>query len=327
MIETKIFDPADGYGAALDVTTLADPTVVKRGNRWWMYLAGQTASEPGIHLLSASLPDGAPLAATGWTVTPDERDPGKGALLAGYTASHDWDRKGGRHCPSYVRGWDPHRREWVERIYYAGGAGQVWGPYTIGYLEWDGQGWVEQPEPVFVAREPWERGSVYEPNVVYADGMWKMYYVAGSNHADHIVQGFAESADGRGHWSVRKMFATPEEKVFDVCVIERAGGFEAVYARVWLSPSAPPAETGLWWCRSDRAADSLADWRDHTQIARAEDRGWRTGPWKPSLCYGDADPSRMFVFFDGAYMKKEPGGFPFVFTVGCLELREREDRH
>ena len=56
----------------------------------------------------------------------------------------------------------------------------------------------EQSEPVFVAVEEWERGSVYEPNLVYADGMWKMWYVAGSNQDDYLVQGFAESGDGRG---------------------------------------------------------------------------------------------------------------------------------
>jgi hypothetical protein len=32
------------------------------------------------------------------------------------------DGKGGRHCPSYVKGWEPTKGEWVERIYYAGAA-------------------------------------------------------------------------------------------------------------------------------------------------------------------------------------------------------------
>ncbi|HVI80955.1 MAG TPA: hypothetical protein VM715_22955, partial [Candidatus Acidoferrum sp.] len=68
------------------------------------------------------------------------------------------------------------RGVWVERIYYAGGAEQVWGPYTIGYLEWDGTGWVDQHRPVFNPEEEWEHGSVYEPNLVYADGKWKMWY-------------------------------------------------------------------------------------------------------------------------------------------------------
>jgi hypothetical protein len=28
----------------------------------------------------------------------------------------------------------------------------------------------------------------------------------------------------------------------------------------------------------------------------------------------------MHVFFDGQYLKKEPSPFPFVFTLGCLEM-------
>src|SRR6185312_12249640 len=72
------------------------------------------------------------------------------------------------HCPEYVRGFYPDLGTWIERIYYAGASENPWGPYGIGYLEWDGQGWREQSEPVFVAAEDWERGSVYEPNLVYA---------------------------------------------------------------------------------------------------------------------------------------------------------------
>ncbi len=125
-----------------------------------------------------------------------------------------------------MKGWDPQRGGWVERIYYAGGAENVWGPYTIGYLEWDGARWVDQPEPVFVANEEWERGSVYEPNLVYADGKWKMWYVAGSNQADYIVQGVAESEDGRTGWSKHQIFFPPEEKVFDFCVVAVKDGYE-----------------------------------------------------------------------------------------------------
>ena len=32
----------------------------------------------------------------------------------------------------------------MERIYYAGAAENLWGPYTIGFLEWDG-GWLVGP--------------------------------------------------------------------------------------------------------------------------------------------------------------------------------------
>ncbi len=320
MTETKIFDPADGFGPITDLYVATDSSVVKRGDTWWMYLAGKVFGREGIQLFSASLPKGAPLAATGWRLVSDPEDEAKIAMLAGQENSKDWDLKGGRHCPSYVKGWDPQRRVWVERIYYAGGAEKVWGPYTIGYLEWNGERWVDQAEPVFAANEDWERGSVYEPNLIYADGKWKMWYVAGSNQEDYIVQGFAESEDGRTGWTKHSVFFPPEEKVFDFCVIARPDGYEAVFSRVWLGEGQSPEETGLWWCHATSPTGDSALWSKPVQIMTAEDRGWHAGPWKPSVQYAEHDSSRMFVFFDGTYKRDENKGFPFVFTLGCLKL-------
>jgi hypothetical protein len=322
--ETKIFDPADGYGPALkDPQEVTDASVTKRGDRWWMFLAGQIKDRPAIQLFSASLPDGAPLQATGWSLTPDLLNPTKVAILAEQEISKHWDLNGGRHCPSYVRGWDPHRMAWVERIYYAGAADNLWGPYTIGYLERNGEKWIEQAEPVFVANQDWEHGSVYEPNLVYFDGKWRMWYVAGSNAEDYIVQGYSESTDGRTDWSDHKIFFAAEEKVFDFCVARGQDGFEAVFSRVWLAAGEPPARTGLWWCRSDSPSANLHDWSTPVQLMTAEDRGWHVGPWKPSLQFSETHPMKRFVFFDGLYRTDAPGPFPFAFTSGCLEFEVR----
>lgn len=318
--ETKIFDPADGFSPLTDVGTVTDCTIAKRDGQWWMYLAGAVAGKPGIHLFSASLPAGAPLAATGWRLIPDAHNNSQIAFLATYDASAPWDLKGGRHCPSYVRGWDPDRGIWTERIYYAGGAEQVWGPYTIGYLEWNGAHWIEQSSPVFRAEEEWEHGSVYEPNLIYADGKWKMWYVAGSNHEDYLVHGFAESPNGRTDWTKHKIFAPPELKLFDFRPVQTARGYEAVFSRVWVAPSPAPSETGLWWCRCDHPSNDLSAWSNPVQIMSAEDRGWHSGPWKPSVHYSETNSNRMFVFFDGIYRKDEPGPFPFAFTLGCVEI-------
>jgi len=319
--ETKIFDPKDGFAPLTNVIEITDASVAKRGDRWWMYVAGEARGHEGIQLFSASLPAGAPLSAQGWTLTPEPKDPTRIALLAGQEASQAWDLKGGRHCPAYVKGWDPQRQDWVERIYYAGAAANPWGPYTIGCLQWDGRSWVDEREPVFVANEDWERGSVYEPNVIYADGKWKMWYVAGSNHEDYLVQGFAESADGRSNWTQHKIFIPAEEKVFDFCVIKRSQGYEAVFSKVWLGKRAAPESTGLWWCRSATPSSDFKDWSMPCQIMNATDRGWHAGPWKPSVQYGEVDPQRMFVFFDGGYIKgNDLSGFPYAFTLGCLEI-------
>jgi hypothetical protein len=315
--EAKIFDPRDpatGSGGA----ELSDATVVLRDDQWWMYLAGQAAGYGPTQLYSASLPAGAPLSASGWTLM---RDPA-GALipLAGQRLSASWDAKGGRHCPSYIKGFDPHTGVWVERIYYAGAAENLWGPYTIGYLEWSGAEWIDQPVPVFSTTEDWEHGSVYEPNLIYAEGKWKMWYVAGSNMENYLIHGFTESDDGRTNWSEPAIFAPEEMKLFDFCVRRRKGSYEAVFSRVWLAGTPPPSETGLWWCHSTTPSSNLSDWSEPIQIMNAEDKGWHTGPWKPSFVHDSSHPSRAFVFFDGAYRTSDPGPFPFAFTTGCIEL-------
>ena len=319
MRETKVFDPADGFAPLTNVVEVTDANVVLREGKWEMFLAGQIASSASTHLFSASLPVGASLSATGWKPEADPNNPAAIALLAPNQKSEVWDGSGGRHCPAYVKGWEPRRREWVERIYYAGSKEQLWGPYGIGYLEWDGEAWVDQPAPVFVASESWERGSVYEPNVLFHEGKWKLWYVAGSNLEDYLVHGYAESEDGV-HWPKRSMFAGAELKLFDFAVIEHGGHFEAVFSRVHVAKSAPPAETGLWWCHAEAPGSRLADWSEPRQIMTAEDRGWHSGPWRPCPRYRDTEPDDLLVFFDGLRHTGEPGPFPFAFTVGCLEL-------
>jgi hypothetical protein len=322
--ETKIFDPADGFGAIKDAVQVTDSSVVKRGDQWWMCLAGRVWGREAIQLFSASLPPGAPLSARGWTIHSEPGAPEKTAMLATQERSASWDLKGGRHCPAYVKGYDPARGAWVERVYYAGGAENLMGPYTIGYLEWDAERWRDQPAPVFVATEEWEHGSVYEPNLIFVEEKWRMWYVAGGNAEDYLVQGYSESADGRTGWSDRKMVFAPDEKVFDFNIAKSNTGYEAVFSRVHVSPTAQPSpKTGLWWCRSDSPSPNIADWSEPIQLMTAEDKGWHTGPWRPSLQFSETDPARRLVFFDGIYRKNEPGPFPFNFTLGCLEFEVR----
>ncbi len=310
---TKLFDPADGFAPLTDAWAITDATLAKRGDQWWMYMAGKATNRPSIDLFSASLPEGTPLSISGWEVTASLQDATKIALLGKQEASAPWDLKGGRHCPAYVRGWDPGRCEWVERIYYAGGAENVWGPYTIGYLEWDGTEWRDQASPAFIANEEWEHGSVYEPNLIYDEGKWKLWYVAGSNQERYLVQGYAESTDGRSNWSKHKIVFPAEERVFDFCVNKRADELEAVFSRVWLGEGPPPANTGLWWCKAKTASPDISQWSKPVQILTSEDRRWFSGPWKPSLHYSETDPNVMLVFFDGTYGQ-------YKFTLGCLEM-------
>jgi hypothetical protein len=315
--ETKIFDPRDastGSGGA----ELLDASVAQRREQWCLYLAGQVDGHGATDIYAAYLPSGAPLAATGWQL----QRGGKGELTpaAGRSRSRAWDGNGGRHCPSYVKGWDNRKGEWVERIYYAGSAEHLWGPYTIGFLEWDGDQWADQSEPVFSANEDWEHGSVYEPNLIYHEGKWRMWYVAGSNHEDYLLQGYAESEDGRTGWSKHIVFAPREMKMFDFCVRPRQGFFDAIFSRVWVGGGAPPPQTGLWWCRAASPSNRLSEWSKPVQIMTAEDRGWHSGPWKPSFDFQEDTGERAVVFFDGCYRTDEPGPFPFAFTLGCVDI-------
>ena len=315
--ETKIIDPRDPSTGSKGAE-LVDPCLVKRDDQWWLYLAGQEHGYGATDIYCASLAPGATLSPYGWKITRGVA--GDLTPVAGRSVSSAWDGRGGRHCPSYVKGFDPLRGVWVERIYYAGAAENLWGPYKIGFLEWDGGKWVDQPEPVFAANEDWERGSVYEPNLIYHDNKWKMWYVAGSNHQDYLVQGYAESEDGSTKWDKHTIFAPAEKKMFDFCVRQRGEAFDAIFARVWLGAGTPPPETGLWWCRARKPSGIFSDWCEPTQIMTATDRGWHSGPWKPSFQFEEQIDTRALVFFDGCYRTTDPGPFPFAFTLGCLEI-------
>lgn len=172
---------------------------------------------------------------------------------------------------------------------------------------------------------------LYEPNLIYHDGKWKMWYVAGSNREDYLVQGYAESEDGIAGWSKHTVFAPPEMKMFDFCIRQRGESFDAIFARVWVGEGTPPPETGLWWSRASTPSSTLSDWSQPIQIMTAESREWHSGPWKPSFQFHGQVAERALVFFDGMYRTDDPGPFPFAFTLGCLEivlpLGSSDERH
>ncbi len=314
-IEHKIFDPRDGsLGDQGD--ELLDPSVVFRDGQWCMVMAGQAHGQGAPKIFKSTLPHGASLSAKGWT--PVREANGELKPLAGMEHSAAWDGAGGRHCPSYVKGWDPQKKVWVERIYYAGAAESVSGPYTIGYLEWDGNQWVDQDHPCFIANEEWEHGSTYEPNLLWHDGKWKLWYVAGANRDNYLVQGYAESEDGIT-WGPHTIFAPNEMKMFDFCVRQRGDGFDAVFSRVYVGSGEFSLETGLWWCRAKQPSGQFTDWGEPVQIMTAEDKGWHGGPFKPSLVF-EENSDHAWIFFGGIYNTGDPGPFPFAFTTGCLEI-------
>ncbi|GHO96540.1 hypothetical protein KSF_065880 [Reticulibacter mediterranei] len=136
--------------------------------------------------------------------------------------------------------------------------------------------------------------------------------MARANQDDYLVQGYAESPDGRTNWSEHQIVFAPEERVFDVCVIAAKDGYETVFSRVNVSNADLPL-TGLWWCQGTTPSPNMADWSEPIRI-------WGPGPWKPVLRYGETDPNSMFVFCDGAYPNAAPVGIPFHFTLDCIQI-------
>jgi hypothetical protein len=113
-------------------------------------------------------------------------------------------------------------------------------------------------------------------------------------------------------------------KMFDFHVRAADRGYEAIFSRVWLQGT-PPPQTGLWWCQCERPSARLEDWSEPVQLMTAAERGWHSGPWKPSAAVSAADPKRLFVFFSGLYSSKTASPYsPFVFTLGCVEVSRPE---
>lgn len=318
----RVFDPVKGFGGITNLRSLTDCTIVNLQNRWWMFIGGASGKGfPDLNIYSASLPPGKPLSPHGWEITVEPRDRSSAAVLANKTSSYLWDGRGGRHCPSFVRGFDPDLDRWVDRIYYAGASDNPAGPYSIGYLEFDGIRWIEQETPVFTANEKWEDGSVFEPNLIYHDGKWKMWYVAGKVSGninadepdDYLVQGYAESSDGKSDWTRHSIFAPSSARMFDFNVFKGPNGYEAVFSKVSFGSSVPD-DTGLWHTTAREPYSNLSDWSEPARISES-------GPWKPSAAYDASDKEKLFVFCDGAYFNASGDGFPYVFTLDCIIVK------
>src|SRR5262249_10242158 len=126
--------------------------------------------------------------------------------------------------------------------------------------------------------------------------------------------------DGRTNWSKHQIFFPPDEKVFDFCVIQTARGFEAVFARVFLGKGMPLPTTGLWWCQAKSPSPKIADWSKPVQIIGMSDSPCPLGGvWQRYVQYDEKEEKKLHVFFDGLYQRKEPGPFPYVFPLGCVE--------
>jgi hypothetical protein len=313
-----VFDGRRGYGTIANIHNFTDATIAKRGERWWMFGAG-LVQDSGFHinLLSASWEPHVALGAKGWTIATKAGDPTKAAELIPPSPPNHWDV--GRHCPSYVSGWDVTANDGKgalrERLYYSGSATAFGGPYSNGFAEWDGERWIPQETPCLAATEPWEYGNVSEPNVLYQDGKWHMWYSAGPDRTKRYAQGYAVSNDGKTNWK-RTLFYPAADEVFDHAVIAARGRLEAVFAR--YNPITGTGG-GLWWHYAQSNLGNPGSWSESRQILSTtrDAANWYTQAiWKPSFLYQHRDPDRMSIFFNRAATNK--GARP-VFSVGTME--------
>jgi hypothetical protein len=318
-----VFDGRTGYGKVTGVRNFTDVTLASREDTWWMYGAALVDGPPfGIDLVSASLAAGTPLSAAGWTITGSPSAPDKATALIPASPAGRWDV--GRHCPCYARGWDASagggKGAWRERLYYAGSATMFGGPYAIGFAEWDSSRWALQETACLKAAEPWERGNVAEPNVIFHGDRWHMWYCAGPDSQMRYAQGYAVSDDGKNWWQ-RSVFFSAEQEVFDYAVIAANRRLEAVFSRGNPNSGQIGARDGLWWSFTAKSPETRENWSEPQRILSVTPStpAWCAGAiWKPTFRYNQNDPARMLLFFDGA--AASTNGRP-VFSVGAAEYR------
>ncbi|MCE7011573.1 hypothetical protein LWC34_53495 [Kibdelosporangium philippinense] len=289
-----------GLSGLRNLDTVADPSVTWRGDRWWMVLGGTHGQDRVIKLFTAE----STVANDGWRIMTAQDDPGLAVQLADAPTPDGWDATG-YHCPAYARGRDASGAV-VERIYYASSSSfdSLYGPYQIGYLQLMGDDWVRRPEPVFTASEPWERGTVLEPNVLFCDGRWLLRYTAGLATGALAMTGLVESPDGVSGW---RRIGAPEARQFDAHVIAGDHGFDLIISRHPLDSKFTP-DDGLWHSRGENPD---GPWNPAQQLVSTIDgTDWhQSGVWKPTAV---RENGRLVVFSTVA----QPGENPYVPALG-----------
>lgn len=300
-MQELIFGGADGLGIAhlRNMANVADPSVTRRDGAYWMVLGALERTKHVIHLYSAqsATPTG------DWRITTEPDDPASAHRIAEPPEPGGWDATG-YHCPAYAAGFDGAGRP-AERIYYASSsAWSFYGPYQIGFLQWDGQTWRRHPEPVFTATQPWELGTVLEPHVRYADGRWLMHYTAGIAEGASSATALVASADGVGDW---QRLGAPEPDRFDTLALPGGEGF--VVARHPLNGVFTDAD-GLWLHKDGKSR----------QILRTNDgTGWHAlGAWKPTALVTGGELVVFCTTSGGA----RAGSVP-LFGIGCVRVSAR----
>ncbi|WP_280437775.1 hypothetical protein [Nocardia carnea] len=304
LVETsRLFDmlnnPRPGHG----LLGVSDPDLHCLDGRWSMFV-GAMNNRFQVRLYEARLPEGADITDDRWQFVTDSRDR---AVALGAPERGAWD-SAGMHSPTYVRG-TAHDRT-VERIYYAGQLTRTMSGkrsrYAIGYLERSAGGeWLPHPEPVLSGDET--RPSAMEPYVLWADGQWRMWYLAcvgevGRGEQPDYEMRYTTSEDGQ-HWAAPERFTDEAEGFFDNTIATGRGFSRMILARgTNLHGTVPFPSQGLWL--ADTAGNPAG--RDSWQpFERLLDTDTAAEPWYAAgvcgpACVLDGDDI-MHVFATGTH--------------------------
>jgi hypothetical protein len=110
----------------------------------------------------------------------------------------------------------------VFHLYYEGGAGGV-GDLQIGHVtSTDGLYWIKDPcNPVLRPGKAgqWDDGAVWDPYVIYEDGLFKMWYGGERKGHKSFQCGYAESEDGIYFVKKGKLTNFDSERIADIHVL------------------------------------------------------------------------------------------------------------
>jgi hypothetical protein len=180
-------------------------------------------------------------------------------------------------------------------------------PLLIGMLERMGDSWAGRDAPVIQGDDV--RPSALEPRVVFADGLWRIWYLSAIGEVGREEQPdyelrYAESKDGID-WDSPETFSTKDEGFFDNSVQPHDGYWEMILARgTNLYGTRPYPNQGLWWSESSTKPGPRHNWTPPVQFldTDSEAESWfASGVCGPSFVRSAAADGRerIHVFATG----------------------------
>lgn len=215
-------------------------------------------------------------------------------------------------------------------LYYEGGATGV-SDLQIGHVtSTDGLNWVKDPQnPVLGPGKPgeWDDGGVWDPYVIYEDGLFKMWY--GGERIGHksFQCGYAVSTDGRNFVKKGKLSNFDKENIADIHVFhDKDSGRYYLYYWNWgrgfdgaerLRLVTSDNETGFDFEKSVPIhIEGEEPWHQYTQVFREADTWYMFYGYEKKARAGYATSS------DGLHWKAQNTNLPGTEDAEVLKVAE-----